>query len=350
MPRGLLVAGIAWIALCTASLAWSVDPRYSWEELQREVGYGLLAFAVFFAASREPADLHAAVRACLAGAVLLGAAAWLARAFPTVPLAERYLAIEGSLSTQLVTVAPMLLILAARAPLGLAAPARATGATAVLLAAAGFATENRMMWIALMVAVACVAVAYRRGGAAHVAAGSRKAFIVALAAMAIGFVASSAYKATRYYPANATTAESFAFDERPLIWDSAGELFDHRPWLGHGYGREIVGDGIADGLARRGSGHWWLRHGHNVFMDAGLQMGVVGIAAYVALLAMLLRAFAAAGRTQDGWPLAAAGIAMTVALIAKNLTDDFYYRPNSLVFWALCGMLLGLAGRSRRSA
>jgi hypothetical protein len=32
--------------------------------------------------------------------------------------------------------------------------------------------------------------------------------------------------------------------------------------------------------------------------------------------------------------------------VVKNLTDDFFYRHNALVFWALNGMLVGF-GRSR---
>ena len=347
MPRGFLLAAMAWIALCAASLLWSTKPAYSWEELQREAGYGALAFALFFAATRETADLRAFVWASLTGTVLLGIAAWLARLLPPMVLTDRYLAIEGYFSTQIVLAAPLLVIVASKGRFGLGRSLGVATSVALLLAAAAFATENRMMWIALAAALACIAFAYRRGGEAFLRVPSRKAFALALAAMALGFAASSAYKATRYFPDSSTT-ESFSFDERPLIWDIAGDLFDQRPWLGHGYGREILGDAVSDGAARRGSPHpLILRHGHNVFIDAALQMGVAGLAAFAALFAALFMAFVQASRVKEAWPLATAGMAMIVAYTAKNLTDDFFYRPNSLVFWACCGMLLGLAARFR---
>jgi hypothetical protein len=45
--------------------------------------------------------------------------------------------------------------------------------------------------------------------------------------------------------------------------------------------------------------------------------------------------------------LGAIGLALLAAFLVKNLTDDFFNRHNALVFWALNGMLLGLARRPR---
>jgi hypothetical protein len=42
------------------------------------------------------------------------------------------------------------------------------------------------------------------------------------------------------------------------------------------------------------------------------------------------------------------GLCVLAGFVVKNLTDDFMHRHNALVFWALNGMLLGLArARSR---
>ena len=42
------------------------------------------------------------------------------------------------------------------------------------------------------------------------------------------------------------------------------------------------------------------------------------------------------------------GLAVLAGYFTKNLTDDFFFRPNSLVFWAIAGMLLGVAARLPR--
>jgi hypothetical protein len=36
---------------------------------------------------------------------------------------------------------------------------------------------------------------------------------------------------------------------------------------------------------------------------------------------------------------------MVAGFVVKNLTDDFFYRHNALVFWALNGMLIGFGAR-----
>ncbi len=56
IPRAFLIGAVAWIVLCMGSLAWSVDPGYTVAELRREILYGGLAFIVFFAGTREPAQ------------------------------------------------------------------------------------------------------------------------------------------------------------------------------------------------------------------------------------------------------------------------------------------------------
>lgn len=40
-----------------------------------------------------------------------------------------------------------------------------------------------------------------------------------------------------------------------------------------------------------------------------------------------------------------AGAAMVVGVLARNMTNDFFVRDGSLMFWALAGMLFGYALR-----
>ena len=154
---------------------------------------------------------------------------------------------------------------------------------------------------------------------------------------------SAEYK-LRYYPRAGSTFEAFAYDERPFIWHAAWRKLGEHPWIGHGYGREIVAADIRVAVEAAGSGNR-LNHGHNVFLDAALQTGALGLAAFTALMAALAWAFATTARRAGGLPLAIAGLALLAGYLTKNLTDDFFFRPSSLIFWAMAGMLLGLATR-----
>jgi O-antigen ligase len=117
-----------------------------------------------------------------------------------------------------------------------------------------------------------------------------------------------------------------------------------RPVLGHGYGREIVRGDFRSALAAAGRAAAYF-HGHNVFLDTVIQLGAIGIAVFLAFLAALAMGFAQARHVENGLPLAITGLAMLAGYLVKDMTDDFFFRPNSLVFWAIAGMLLGLAAR-----
>jgi O-antigen ligase len=350
LPRPVAIAALAWIAWCLASTAWSDNRPYTMEELRRELLYGIVAFAVFYAGMRTPGQAHVGIRALLAGALLLGALEWVRLLFPGVPLAWKYQAAQGYYSTHLVIAAPLLAIVAWPRPEGMGVGRSALAALAVGLLAGGLATENRMLWLALGVGTLVAFAAFRRvqAGAAP-SHSTQPAFLFAIALIALLVAASWEYKSARYYPQADGPMSSLSLDERPAIWSSAEGPLLERLWIGHGFGREIVAPAIARGLAERGAVNRY-DHAHNVFLDVALQLGLVGLASFVALLAALALAFAQAARVPGGAPLAIAGLAMLVAFVTKNLTDDFYHRPNSLVFWAVTGMLLGLATPPRGPA
>ena len=73
------------------------------------------------------------------------------------------------------------------------------------------------------------------------------------------------------------------------------------------------------------------------------------------LLTFLLALLGALAWTYRGFllraeaaPLGVLGLTLLAGFVVKNLTDDFMYRHNALVFWALNGMLLGLGSAARR--
>ncbi|HUI98797.1 MAG TPA: O-antigen ligase family protein [Usitatibacter sp.] len=346
LPRAVLFAGIAWLGWCTATLLWSERPAYSLEELQRELGYGSLAFIAFFAGTRGAGDARRAVAVLFGGALLFGLFEWIAVLHPELRLAERYRSADGSFSTHLVIVAPLLALVASGEAPGLRAPPSLTVALALGLVAAGLASENRMLWIALLAQLACAFYVNRRLGGGPLGARPRRMLAVALGVIVLALAASWLHKAARYYPEAAGALQSLEFDQRPAIWTASLPLFLDRPWVGHGFGREILHDRFEAAVPSASRGPR-IDHAHNVFIDVALATGVVGLVLFAGLLLALLRAFLDAGRRPAGASVAIAGTAMTVGFLVKSLTDDFYFRPNSLVFWALSGVLLALSARPR---
>ena len=345
VPRALLVAWLAWAALAVASLAWSVDAGYTVEELRREILYGAIAFVVFFAGTRAPSHLHLWIHALLLSALLLGAAEWLHGFFPQITLFRKGAIGPGHLSTHVLMVAPLLVICAWRAPTGMGKGAAFTALAAAALIAAGMAGDSRIMWLALIVSAVVAFAAFSIDAPADPAGrrAAKRAFLIALALLPVLMLAAAEYK-LRYYPLAESTADSLSFDDRPLIWEVAGAKLEERPWFGHGYGREILKADLHQGLARVGARRVF-NHGHNVFLDAGLQLGAAGVAAFTLLMGALGWSLWSLRRTGAGHALAVVGLAMLAGYLVKNLTDDFFFRPNSLVFWAIAGMLLGLGTR-----
>jgi O-antigen ligase len=341
VPRGVALAGACWIALCVASFAWSARPGYTLGELQTEIGYPALAFVVFNIGAREMRDLRIAAVVLMFGAALLGLFVWIALLYPGLYYAERYHAVAGYFSTHLVMVAPMLAVAAWSRPDGMDWPWRGVAVAAAVLVAAGLASENRMLWVALAVGGIAAFAAVARGPAHARVSRARTILPLVIAVFALAVAASAQYKAQRYYPGEGAL-EAVARDERPIIWESGWQTLLERPWLGHGFGRAIAADTMARRITERGSVNQY-DHAHNVFLDVGLQLGLVGVLVFVALLAAIARAYVLAAMREGTVLAGVVGVAMLASFVAKSLTDDFFYRPDSLIFWALNGLLLRLS-------
>jgi O-antigen ligase len=345
VPRAFALAACAWIALCLASLGWSVDPAYTLEEARRELAYGVGAFLVFFIGTRSVARFRLWIAMLFLGILLLGLGEWLHMAFPGVWLFRKASMGPGPLSTHVLMLAPLLFVWAWRPPLGMGLQPWIVALAAVFLAAAGVAGESRMLWPALAIAavVAFAVFSLQPDSPNASRSAARRAFLIALAIFPILLVVSAEYK-LRYYPKAFSAAESIELDERPIIWRVAAAEAARRPWAGHGYGREIVASAINKGIAQAGLAKP-LGHGHNVFLDTVIELGVAGIAAFAALIGALAAAYWRLRTRGDAALVAICGLAILAGYLAKNMTDDFFFRPNSLVFWAVNGMLLGIASR-----
>jgi O-antigen ligase len=345
MPRHFAAGALAWAALAIASLAWSVDPGYTEQELRRELLYGALAFLVFFIGTRTAQQLHLWLRMLLVATIVLGAGEWLRLLFPASEMFRKVSMGPGPFSTHVVIMAPLLLLALWPGPVGMGRSLRLTLVLGALLVIAGIAGDSRILWPALLASafIAFVVFSMRAPPQHPSRKAAKRAFAVAIVLMPLLMLMSADYK-LRFYPQAASTVESFALDERPLIWTTAVLAAAEHPWIGHGYGREIIAADLRAELARAGQLKHY-NHGHNVLLDAAIQMGALGVAVFSMMMGALAWAFAAARWREGGVVIAITGLAIFAGYFVKNLTDDFFFRPNSLVFWAIAGMLLGLASR-----
>jgi O-antigen ligase len=216
-------------------------------------------------------------------------------------------------------------------------------AVAVALVLAGLGGESRILWVALATAaITAFFVSSAQMPRDHPARATvRRALVIGIAVFATLMFASAEYK-MRYYPKAESTVDVLSYDLRPTLWQVALRHIEAKPLLGHGFGRDIIARDIRAASQPLGQ---TLNHSHNVFLDVAVELGLVGLAAFVALLSTLALAFARLTEREGGLALAVVGLATLAGFLAKNLTDDFFERPHSLVFWAIAGMLLGVGRR-----
>jgi O-antigen ligase len=217
----------------------------------------------------------------------------------------------------------------------------------VFLAAAWY-TGNRIVWIAFVAQLLVGIATWRRLPATprERAAMLRRLAVIAAVAFAVAFAASVAERYQRNLLHDTGVPAGLEHDLRPKIWEAAWGKFREAPWLGHGFGREVLAPTFTP-LTPRGVPHPEIRHAHDTFIDIVLEVGVLGLAIFLALLLALARRYAAMLRDSELAPLGIMGLAILAGFVVKNVTDDFLHRQNALVFWALNAMLLGLASVRR---
>lgn len=341
-----------WVGFAVLSLAWSLDAVFTVNEIKTEIGYGMAAFFAFYVLTRS-GKVWRLWLYCLAAGLLLTMALAVAANLGHLRIFSSYdwdwLHGFVAYSTYLALIAPFLLALWLATPLR-AFPRNLVWLIAPLFLLAGYATLNRMFWLALG-AILLIYAALWRGAKPRrsnlLAAGG------ALLLVALLFVAVAAQRPVDplKIPVAKTDAVShvlgtFENSERFQIWHFWLERVAQRPWTGVGFGRDLPHYVFADQKPKE----WavlMFAHGHNLFLNYALQLGIGGVFALLLLFGALLREFWRIRRapSADAAIVGLCGIALMVALVSKNMTDDLFWRSDSLIFWALAGMTLGYGRR-----
>jgi O-antigen ligase len=353
-PRMAIALITSWFLLAAMSLGWSIDPRETLAELRAEALYGALAFGVFFLLATDERRWRAWWLALIAGTLFSFAASKLQGLTGIALWRNPPDGGVGAYSTHLVLIAPFLVALAWPRPWGFGSKAWILVASLIVLLVAGWTTReswttpNRIVWPSFGVVFLAAILAGRKAAARPAETTTALKLIVAATGvvLAFAFIASIVAKNERFYPNDPDLAASVERDLRPRLWAIGWEKWKDAPWLGHGFGRDLL-DASFLPETPRGVSHPPITHAHNAFLNIGLQLGIVGAILFGAVLAAFAREYAAALSQPAASALGVIGLALLAGFVTKNLTDDFLHRHNAQVFWALNGMLLGFSARAR---
>ncbi len=342
---GVLLAMLLWWLWSTASLHWSVEPRFSVREWETELQYGAFVFVAFFIAVRDEHDFRALTATLLTSFALLAVLLVVTTIATGTFDPEKWHHDVGVWSTHLVEIAPLLLFVLAGFDGASTSRRRVLvfGALFVLLLANARLTDNRVVWLAFGVTfgVAAVAAALRWRTTFMTLPWRFVAPIAALfLLLGFAFADVAQQKAELYYKNSASISASLENDPRIALWKAAVDKIREAPWLGYGFGRGILREVLPAELHDRA-----MTHPHNTFVGQWLETGVVGLALFLAMLGALAWRYVGCIRMRDGG-LAMAGIvglSLVAGYAVKNMTDDFFYRSNAKLFWALNAMLLAHA-------
>jgi O-antigen ligase len=343
----------AWIALGTASALWSADPAATLHGVLYSM---LLPAGVFLAAWRVAANDRAFDRVRWAAALgMLCLAAMVAWVLATGRPASTFIPDDAGLSRIYYwpgvgvasTFAALIVPFALFAIASVRRAERYAGA--VILAAAisvSMVSQNRIVWPSILLSCA----AFIAWLWPALASASRR---IALAILCVAAVA--AWGAFDYASRERQLAvQELGGDLRLPAWREWTGIALEKPLLGHGFGRSLLRRegqrGVSQDLRQR-EPHY-LSHAHNLFLDVAVQLGVLGLAIYLALLAALLREYwrlGGAGARGRLRLVGATGFSLLVAMIAKNSTDDFMDQAAAIAFWGYAGVLLGRLELNNRS-
>ena len=137
---------------------------------------------------------------------------------------------------------------------------------------------------------------------------------------------------------DSVTAENFSAVQRLAFWQAGLNMFSHNPVLGVGIGNYI------EAYPKFAAQGWEtvLGHAHDYYLNAAAETGVLGLAAYLALLASAFKQLAWSVRAapRGVWFGVAVGLLGSLAALSvHNLVDNMYVHGIPV----LMGLLLGSA-------
>lgn len=349
---------LVWLAFAAISTAWSALPEASFQSFRSDQFYPFVIFVVSFVAVDALGGRLAFAVGAMAGTLLCVATMSAAVMLGTDPDAPAQPGVLGWLAwragaapdanTYVAFIAVPLYRVVVRSRVGW--PRWIAALCVAVFAALGFLSESRTLIATLFVSLIGFLMAY---GLLRGALRWKAVLTIAVAGLIVSAASVEVISRVRLQeprPLDHSVAlEMIASDSRPAIWATYSAFVRERPWLGVGLGRSVPPRAYrvdADAALLRIDPQAGA-HGHNLILDLLLEVGVVGLALWLWLHYEMVRlAWQRArhgGDREKAW--AAVAVALVLALLTKNSTNDLAVYGNAILFWALMGASLGLVWR-----
>lgn len=329
----------AWALIAGASLVYAVEPQYSIGEIKTELLYSFLAFFVFFTQTRGAREWNVWLSAIVMSLLVLSATnVWLWYKTADAMSPQYFYNGVGAYTTYVITVLPLVIFFLFQIPArGLARVLICS--SPLLLLVPAYLTMNRTVWIVVAVLMLTLVPLLIVGGKSRASKLIATGALAAFFAVSLFLFYSSLERRSVQGQPEAVIDATLAIDPRPALWSFVVTEIASHPLRGVGFGQQSFAYAYPEWPQRNGV----LLHTHNVFLDAGIQMGLPGIAAMIFIFSAILfeywRLYRSDHRAAQ-W-LGACGIAMVVAVVTRNITDDFFRRDLALLFWSMVGASLG---------
>lgn len=324
---------LLWAGCALLSLAGTIDPDYSLDEIKNEVGYTMVAYLAFITLTRTRGDANVFLIALILGNLVLSAfALWDNYASDTMSWNEDGRAGgSGSYGTYLVALMPVLLwagcMLSQRRRWAL------VSLLLILQLLVAVLVGQRVFWVAF--ALQGLIALYLLRARGFIAMSPPRARAIGVTVVILCALAAAGATQKR-------DTLGWSQDPRLSTWAAVTARIAEHPLAGKGFGREIMKKAHPDLLSQQYPAVW---HAHNLFLNYGLAMGLPGMAAIVLVFAALLRKFWQLSRADDRCIAMAGicGVLLVIGVVARNFSNDFFQRDLALLFWSIAGMLLGYA-------
>lgn len=329
---------LLWAGFCTLSWFWSIRPQSTAGHLRHDLLYALLAFGIFATIAERPLSrivVHSGVLLC---SVLNALVAYFGH-YQKVPWAAYYYADVGYSSTIAV------ICMAFSIPLLLKKDRGYWLAWAVLASSlvSGIISMNRMFIVILLIMILLAfCIKYR-----HFFRQKSRATTTVLVAFVIILLALWALKGTSIF--NKFEMIDEASNVRWEIGRMWLKLAQESPLLGIGYGRDVgqymLGVKYRNVLSTIDP--FATMHSHNLFLNAFLETGVLGLVLFIGMWLSFLLCFYR--QWQNGSVAGLQGLMVVLFFLLKNVTDIFLLKSVIVLVFGLIGYLLNADSSSEKT-
>ncbi len=127
---------------------------------------------------------------------------------------------------------------------------------------------------------------------------------------------------------------------RLQVYEVAVDMIERSPILGIGLGQfEAQYNLQAPEILGQAPYEWVMLHPHNTYLAFWLNLGVLGLAAFLVLVVLaMVRFFRSKGELRE---LKLIGLAMLVLILAHGMVDTYFFKNDlALIFWTVMAVIL----------